>query len=302
VFSGILLGILLFVGFEAAASIGEESSQPDRSIPRGVLLTILISGLFYLLVAYAFSIGFGESAVEAGKWAGDPAYVDTMATRYVGAGLATVIDIVVILDAMGLALAICAVVARGSFALGRDGLLPSAFGKVSRRFGTPSLGNALVLVGAVGFVLLGAFSGFAHQFHLHPNELATFILLATIGSFVLEFIYLALAAGALWMLWRARVRAWWSYLIVLVAFAMPILAYKGALGPEPHDSSNLNWAAAFWALGIVGVAAVWFVALWLTRRAEVRGAARHAALHVGVPPLDETLDFQPPEPESRRGS
>ena len=33
VLGGILLGILLFVGFEAAASIGEESSDPHKSIP-----------------------------------------------------------------------------------------------------------------------------------------------------------------------------------------------------------------------------------------------------------------------------
>jgi amino acid transporter len=35
VLGGVLLGILLFVGFEAAASIGEESSDPHRSIPAG---------------------------------------------------------------------------------------------------------------------------------------------------------------------------------------------------------------------------------------------------------------------------
>ena len=36
VLGGILLGILLFVGFEAAASIGEESEDPHRSIPRAL--------------------------------------------------------------------------------------------------------------------------------------------------------------------------------------------------------------------------------------------------------------------------
>ena len=36
VLGGVLLGILLFVGFEAAASIGEESHDPHRSIPRAV--------------------------------------------------------------------------------------------------------------------------------------------------------------------------------------------------------------------------------------------------------------------------
>ena len=38
VLGGVLLGILLFVGFEAAASIGEESHDPHRSIPRAVVV------------------------------------------------------------------------------------------------------------------------------------------------------------------------------------------------------------------------------------------------------------------------
>jgi amino acid transporter len=43
VFGGVLLGILLFVGFEAAASIGEESHDPHRTIPRGLLWTVAVS-------------------------------------------------------------------------------------------------------------------------------------------------------------------------------------------------------------------------------------------------------------------
>ena len=127
VLGGILIGILLFVGFEAAASIGEESNDPHNSIPRAVLGTIAASAAFYVVMSYAIAIGYGKSAVDAGKWISDPAYLDTMATRYVGSWLATIIDLVVILDALGLALAICVTIGRGYFALGRDGLLPSFF-------------------------------------------------------------------------------------------------------------------------------------------------------------------------------
>ncbi|MGH3026186.1 MAG: APC family permease, partial [Gaiellaceae bacterium] len=136
VFNGVLIGILLFVGFEAAASIGEESHDPYRSIPRGLLWTVAVSAVFYVVMAYAISIGYGHTAVSAGKWAGDPAYLDTMAHQYIGSWYATIIDLIVLLDAMGLALAICVTIGRGYFALGRDGLLPSFFAKTSRRFHT----------------------------------------------------------------------------------------------------------------------------------------------------------------------
>ena len=142
VLGGILIGILLFVGFEAAASIGEESNDPHNSIPRAVLGTIAASAAFYVVMSYAIAIGYGKSAVEAGKWISDPAYLDTMATRYVGSWLATIIDLVVILDALGLALAICVTIGRGYFALGRDGLLPSFFARTSR-YDTPWVGNLM---------------------------------------------------------------------------------------------------------------------------------------------------------------
>ena len=67
VLGGVLLGILLFVGFEAAASIGEESSDPHHSIPRALLWTVAVSGVFFVIMSYAFSIGYGRKAVSRGR-------------------------------------------------------------------------------------------------------------------------------------------------------------------------------------------------------------------------------------------
>ena len=122
VLGGILLGILLFVGFEAAASIGEESEDPHRSIPRALIGTVAVAAGFFVLMSYAFSIGYGEKAVSEGLWAFSPGPVSEMATLYVGKWFATILELVVILDAMALALAICVMIGRGFFALGRDGL------------------------------------------------------------------------------------------------------------------------------------------------------------------------------------
>ena len=71
-----------------------------------------------------------------------------------------------------------------------------------------------------------------------------------------------------------------------------MLGYLGALKPEPHDRSNVNWEALLLDdRRRVVVALLWFVILMITRRRNVDNAAAHAAEHHGVPPLDETLDF-----------
>ena len=80
--------------------------------------------------------------------------------------------------------------------------------------------------------------------------------------------------------------------MLLVAIATPILGFKGALWPSPHDSSNYNWVALYWSIGILVLAAIWLVILIVARRDKIDGAAAHAAEHKGVAPLDESLAFQ----------
>jgi amino acid transporter len=302
VLGGVLLGILLFVGFEAAASIGEESHDPHRSIPRAVLFTIAAAAAFYVVMSFAFSMGYGKEAVEQGAWAADPAAVNTMATDYIGSWYATILELVVILDAMALALAICVTIGRGFFALGRDGLLPSVFTKTSR-YGTPWVGNLVVAVGGIGLMLLSWLADYGSRLFLAPDDsgnlvptlpdgFATFILSATIGSLTVELVYLILAVAAFGLVRQAG-NKWWQYVIVAIAVLTPILGYLGALKPEPHDRSNVNWEALYWTIGVVLVALAWFVILMLIRRRNVENAAAHAAEHHGVPPLDETLEYGP---------
>src|SRR5579884_3824594 len=68
-FNGVLIGVTLFVGFEAAAALGEECRDPHRDIPRAVMLAIAAGGVFYVLMTYAISIGYGVHAVSQGAWA-----------------------------------------------------------------------------------------------------------------------------------------------------------------------------------------------------------------------------------------
>ena len=296
-FNGVLLGILLFVGFEAAASIGEESHDPHRSIPRALLWTVGVSGAFFVLMAYSISIGLGKAAVDKGAWL-DPAALDNMAKQYVGSWYAGVIDLVVILDATALALAICVTIGRGYFALGRDGLLPSVFAKTSSH-NTPWVGNLMVVVGGGGLDLIAAYSHTMDRFIpiAGTREFSAFLVSATAGSFAIELVYLALAAAAIVLLVRHG-GVWWQYLVVLVAVATPVLGFYGALHPGPHNSTNLNWLAMYWALGVVALSAVWYAVMQVWKPDRIRNAAAHAAAHHGVAPLDENVDFTPAPPDT----
>src|SRR6478672_8190302 len=59
VFKGMVFAILAFIGFEAAAPLGEEAKNPRRAVPRAVLGSALVIGIFYVLCAYAWVFGAG---------------------------------------------------------------------------------------------------------------------------------------------------------------------------------------------------------------------------------------------------
>ena len=51
------IAFLAFVGFEAAAPLGEETNNPKRNIPRAVVFSAIGVGLFYVLASYSSVMG-----------------------------------------------------------------------------------------------------------------------------------------------------------------------------------------------------------------------------------------------------
>jgi amino acid transporter len=276
-FNGVLIGVTLFVGFEAAAALGEECRDPHRDIPRAVLLTILAGGAFYVLMTYAISIGYGPHAVAKGAWASDPAYIDTMATKYVGSWLATILDFVIVLDGIAVMLSLCVVVGHGLFTLARDGLVPKVFARTSR-FNTPWVAHLMIVVATVVGILVIHFANYAKTFGLPNDTIAVLSLTTTVGSFMVQFIYFAVVVVGLRLVWRMRGRSgqWWRYLVVLLGCSVPVLAYKGALVPVPTDlSKSVNYVGLFYALGMLAIIVVWFVYLRVKRPELIARAAGH---------------------------
>jgi amino acid transporter len=294
VFHGILIAVTLFIGFELAASLGEETAEPRRAIPVAVLSTIAITAVFYILVSYSADIGFGEANVNkgGGDWAAlGPSALGSLGTRYVGSWLGTVIDFVVILDTIAVALAFTVGAARGFFALGRDRLLPGAVATTSTR-NTPLGGNLICLASALLFLLWAGVTSYGDPLQL-PNELGAFFITANAGSFCVELIYLFLAIAAFRLAFdkvrgsASSLPQWVVAIILIVALLTPIAAYYGALHPWPVYPLN---RAIYFALGTAAISLIWFLVLQFTQPEKVRNAAMHAAEHEGVPALDEPLE------------
>jgi amino acid transporter len=273
VFNGVLFAVTLFIGFEVAASIAEETHQPKRSIPIAVLGTITIAGLFYLLMTYAAAIGFGESGVE--DWAGSANPIGEVAGQYVGKGMATIVDLVVILDALSVAIAFTIGASRMFFALGRDGLLPRALATTTSRE-TPLGGNLVVVAAGVVAILFAGTTDYGAAVEL-PDEFVAFLISAAAGTFLITAVYAVLAIGGFRLvLDEGGGGLWWKVPAVVVGLAVPVLAYKGSLDPWPDYPFNRGIIFTFVCVGIV---AIWYAFLKMTRPDHIRQAASYAESH-----------------------
>ena len=60
-FLGVVFAIFAITGWDAAAPLAEESRDPKRTVPRAVLGSILIMGVFLVLVSWGQTTGWGTS-------------------------------------------------------------------------------------------------------------------------------------------------------------------------------------------------------------------------------------------------
>ncbi len=148
--AAILLLIYAYVGFESAVVPAGEARNPQRDMPRGLLLGLLAVALLYVLIQLV------SMAAVPGIATSSTPLLDVAAALLgpVGAGLLMLgVAASVGANLVGTTFA----TPRVSYSLALDGSLPAWFGRVHPRFLTPA--NSIIVYGAISFAmaLFGSF-------------------------------------------------------------------------------------------------------------------------------------------------
>jgi amino acid transporter len=64
-FLGVVFAIFAISGWDASAPLGEESEDPKRTIPRGVMGSIIILGVFLVFVSWGQTAGWGTNHIDS---------------------------------------------------------------------------------------------------------------------------------------------------------------------------------------------------------------------------------------------
>jgi len=133
-----------FGGLLKVASIAEEVKEPGRTLPLGMMLSLLVITLLYFLVVFvAIAVLGGDMALaENSKWP-----LSAAAGSFLGGAGEKLLGIAAIFAIITAANAGIMAASRYPLALARDDMMPKIFGRINHRFNTPHL--SIIVTGAV---------------------------------------------------------------------------------------------------------------------------------------------------------
>jgi APA family basic amino acid/polyamine antiporter len=158
---GGILGILgaagvvffAYIGFDAVSTAAQEARDPRRDMPIGILGSLVICTILYVLFSYVLS---GVATVQDFRTAGREASVAFAITKYMTGfeWLSKSVTVAILAGFSSVILVMLLGQSRVFFSMSRDGLVPKIFSDVHPRFRTPYKSNMLF------FVFTGIFAAF----------------------------------------------------------------------------------------------------------------------------------------------
>ncbi len=163
-FSGVMMAVssvfFAYIGFDAVSVLAEESKNPQRDLPRGIIYSLVVCTVIYILLALALT---GAVPYHLFKDVKDPlAFVFSKENLNLP-WMETLVAICAVAAMMSVMLVMQASQPRIWMTMGRDGLLPRPFKAIHPRYQTPHI--ATIITGLfVGALILGTESKFVLEF------------------------------------------------------------------------------------------------------------------------------------------
>lgn len=195
-----------YIGFEEVANIAEETKKPTKTVPRALLLSLLISTVIYILVSLSAVAAIGWQALSSSA----APLADAVRVIWGTTG-GQLLSMLALFATANTVLITMITASRILYGMGRQRSVPMVCARIGRR-GTPYVAVAAVGLFAIAAMALGG--------------IKTIALLTDLGIFI---VYLFVNLSLIWMRYT-RPRAARPFRVPLNIGRFPLLAGLGVAG------------------------------------------------------------------------
>jgi amino acid transporter len=284
---GVVFGLLSFIGFDAAATLGEETRNPRRSIPLAITGALGAVGVFYVLMMYALTAGYRlNDPHQLGTFLKDANPFVTLGSHVVP-WLLQPIELAAIAGIFSCFLAIHNTTVRVMFSMGRDKILPKSLGDVHARWFSP---HRAIVAQTIFTIVVGIVVGL----WLGPGATGAYGFTGAIGTVAIVIVYILSNIALIKYFWKRADRKVLTHTIIpilgVIALAYPLYSVSAPGQAFPYNLVPI--VVVVWI--IIGVA------LYLYYRAK--SPEKIAALGSFIAEDDVPLDEQHESLQTARAS
>ncbi|MFI1196705.1 APC family permease [Micromonospora sp. NPDC020750] len=244
-----------FVGFESAVVFSEESKDPKRTVPRATYLSVAVIAGIYALSSWTMTVATGPDQVSAQAGEQSVELIFNLAGAHLGDTAVAIGQALFMTSVLAAMISFHNTTARYIFALGRERVLPEAFGRTSPRTGSPRVASLAQSVLGLLVILLYAINGWdpVRQLFYYTGVGGGFgVLLLIATTSIAVMVYFA-RTRVEESLWRRLIAPGLAAVALVAIIVVALDNFAVLLGVAPD--SPLRWAvpAAFPVVALLGL-------------------------------------------------
>ncbi|HEY8473115.1 MAG TPA: APC family permease, partial [Natronosporangium sp.] len=293
----LVLGVLGFVGFEAATVFSEESKNPRRTVPVAMYTSITIIAVLYALAAWGMAVAVGADQIAAQAGELEVALIFELADQHLGTVFANIGWALLLTSLLAAMIAFHNITARYGFALGRERVLPRVFGRTSQRSGSPkiaSLVQSLIGVAVITTYALAGWDPLVQLFFWGGTSGGLGVLLLITCTSVAVVVYFARQHREQETVWARHIAPVLATVTLLVVVWLALSQVDTLLGVPPDHT--LRWFVPVGYLVVFLAGTGWGLILRASRPDVYAGiglGARAVTVGIGIPPAKHPQHSQP---------